>query len=89
MADAVDYDGLELIDMRLEIDVDTLLDYLRANSDFPDGPASVSCDDTFCLRAVLNCCTRRIAELGSSLARLRRHRCDEIALGSSRQQQKS
>ena len=46
MADAVDYDGLELIDMRLEIDVDTLLDYLRANSDFPDGPASVSCDDT-------------------------------------------
>ena len=28
MADAVDYDGLELIDMRLEIDVDTLLDYL-------------------------------------------------------------
>ena len=64
MADAVDYDGLELIDMRLEIDVDTLLDYLRANSDFPDGPASVSCDDTFCLRAVLNCltcCTHRRA----------------------------
>ena len=55
MADAVDYDGLELIDMRLEIDVDTLLDYLRANSDFPDGPASVSCNDTFCLRAVLTC----------------------------------
>ena len=60
MADAVDYDGLELIDMRLEIDVDTLLDYLRANSDFPDGPASVSCYDT--LRAVLNC-DLRIAEL--------------------------
>ena len=40
-ADEVDFEGLELIDIRLEIDVDTLLAYLVAHSDFPTGPAEV------------------------------------------------
>ena len=31
----VDFDGLELIDMRLEIDVDTLVTYMEENSEFP------------------------------------------------------
>ena len=31
----VDFDGLELIDMRLEIDVDTLVTYMEGNSEFP------------------------------------------------------
>ena len=33
--DVVDFDGLELIDMRLEIDVDTLVTYMEENSEFP------------------------------------------------------
>ena len=37
----IDFEGLELIDIRLDIDVDRLLSYLIANSDFPTGPAEV------------------------------------------------
>jgi aminoglycoside phosphotransferase (APT) family kinase protein len=37
----VDFEGLELIDVRLEIDVDRLLEYMERNSDFPAGGASV------------------------------------------------
>ena len=33
----VDFEGLELIEMRLEIDVPKVLAYLEANSDFPPG----------------------------------------------------
>jgi hypothetical protein len=37
----VDFEGLELIEMRLEIDVPKVLAYLEANSDFPPGGAVV------------------------------------------------
>ena len=41
MTDDVDFEGLELIEMRLPIDVDKLLKYLEANSNFPAGSARV------------------------------------------------
>eukprot|EP01047_Picozoa_sp_COSAG01_P080582 COSAG01_NODE_15726_length_1306_cov_1.097763_2_plen_73_part_00 len=37
----MDFVGLELIEMRLEIDVPKLLRYLEEHSDFPPGGASV------------------------------------------------
>ena len=37
----VDYEGLELIDMRLSIDVDKLIPYLQCNSAFPEAEAQV------------------------------------------------
>ena len=37
----VDFDALELIDVRLEIDAANLFIYLRENSDFPPGNAEV------------------------------------------------
>ncbi len=37
----VDEDHLELVEMRLDIDVEALCSYLVANSDFPDGPVEI------------------------------------------------
>ena len=37
MAEEVDEEHLELVEMRLDIDVESLRAYLVANSDFPDG----------------------------------------------------
>ena len=37
----VDEEHLELVEMRLDIDVDALRSYLVANSDFPDGPVEI------------------------------------------------
>lgn len=37
----LNFEALELIEMRLEIDVEKLIGYLQANSSFPAGPATV------------------------------------------------
>jgi hypothetical protein len=37
----VDEEHLELVEMRLDIDVESLRSYLVANSDFPDGPVEI------------------------------------------------
>ena len=37
----VDEEQLELVEMRLDIDVESLCAYLVANSDFPDGPVEI------------------------------------------------
>eukprot|EP01043_Picozoa_sp_COSAG02_P011022 COSAG02_NODE_399_length_23112_cov_1107.712349_23_plen_95_part_00 len=37
----VDEEHLELVEMRLDIDVEALRSYLVANSDFPDGPVQI------------------------------------------------
>lgn len=41
MAEEVDEEHLELVEMRLDIDVESLRAYLVANSDFPDGPVQI------------------------------------------------
>ena len=40
-AEEVDEEHLELVEMRLDIDVDKLRAYLVANSDFPDGAVEI------------------------------------------------
>ena len=37
----VDEEHLELVEMRLDVDVESLRSYLVANSDFPDGPVEI------------------------------------------------
>lgn len=41
--DEIDEEALEIIEVRLEIDLDALHAYLVANSDFPAGPMSGAC----------------------------------------------
>ena len=41
MAEEVDEEHLELVEMRLDIDVESLRAYLVANSEFPDGPVQI------------------------------------------------